>query len=642
MCGIVGIMRFDGGSIDEKRLTLMRDTMTHRGPDNGANYISPRGVSPGVGLGHRRLSILDITTRGHQPMGSDDGRYRVVYNGEVYNFMEIREELKGKGYRFSSSTDTEVILNAYREWGDGVVKRISGMFAFGIWDEEERSLFIIRDPMGIKPLYYYYDKDCFIFASELKGILASGYVNGEIDYEALKFYLTLNYIPAPYTIYKGIRKLLPGHMMSVTERGVEISRYYDLIERVRDREAINYEDATYELRDRVMTSVKRRLVSDVPLGAFLSGGLDSSIITGVMDGMGIDVKTFTIGFEDNDLFDETPYAKAVIDNGKNITSTIYSLSADELFTLIPEVLDSLDEPFGDFSTVPTFLVSKKTREEVTVALSGDGADELFGGYRKYLGEEYSSYYRKIPGFLRKKAIEPIINLMPQTRGTRPGEFGRSVSRFVKGANDEAKVRHFNWLSLADAFNTDGLLGEGLLNHFGKTNKPADLVFDLFDAFDSDVKNKMFYTDTHLVLPDDMLVKVDLMSMQNSLEVRVPFLDTDVVELAFSLPGDYKLSGRKRKKILQDAFRSILPEKVIDRPKRGFEMPIGEWFKGRLEPLFMDVVSEDAVKDFGVFRHEKVMEIFREHKKNRRDHTFLLWNIFALSWWARRRPGGMNV
>ena len=635
MCGIVGIMRFDGRPIEEGRLIAMRDAMAHRGPDDKGIYLSPQGSGAAVGLGHRRLSIIDLTAAGHQPMATEDGGLVIVYNGEIYNFQELRHDLESRGHTFFSHSDTEVILKGFREWGDGVLDRLVGMYAFAIWDTVNRRLFAARDPFGIKPLWYYHDRDVFIFSSELGGILASGVVHEGIDEEALCLYLSLNYIPAPKSIYRGIRKLLPGHLLTVDAARITTARYYHLARRIEGRQETNYDRARRELRERICESVKRELISDVPLGAFLSGGLDSSVVTGVMNSLGGVIKTFTIGFGKDGLFDETDYARAVIEKNKNVTATIHDLTSGDLVDLIPTVMDALDEPFADSSVVPTYLVSQKTRQKVTVALSGDGADEVFGGYWKYLGEEFYRLWGMIPRPIRIGMVRPLVSALPQSKGSRLWDAARKARKFVDGDADTPSERHFRWLSVLFDDEAERLLTDDLFDRF-REDRARRLVEDLFGSWDGDTKNRMFFTDLNLVLPDDMLTKVDLMSMRNSLEVRVPFLEPSVVELAFAMPGAYKLSWTKRKRILQDAFVDLLPKRVIGRPKQGFEMPIGEWLKGRLGPLFFDVVTREAVGSLGVFRYERIQEIYRMHKENERDFTFLLWNIFALQWWNGRR------
>jgi asparagine synthase (glutamine-hydrolysing) len=636
MCGFVGILRFDGAPIEAGRLEVMRDTMIHRGPDDRGIFLGPADAKPTVGLGHRRLSIIDLSAAGHQPMAIEDGRYVIVYNGEIYNFPELRQELESAGHTFFSHTDTEVILRGYRQWGEEVVHRLVGMFAFAVWDQPKRRVFAARDPFGIKPLVYYSDGSVFIFASEIKAILASDMARLSIDPEALSLYLSLNYIPAPRTIYREIKKLPPGHALIADSGGVRPIRYYDLAARIGEGPVPTYEEARAELRERITASVRRQLVADVPLGAFLSGGLDSSIITGVMNALGGRIKTFTIGFGKDALFDETDYAREVIKKNKNVEATIYDLTSEDLFDLIPTVMDSLDEPFGDFSVVPTYLVSNKTRQHVTVALSGDGADEVFGGYRKYLGEEFYRWWRLIPGPIREEIIGPIVARLPQSRGGRFADAARSAKKFIDGAALDPADRHFQWLSILPPEAADRILTKDFAHQFQNAASARCIVEGLFRAFPGDIKNRMFYTDVNLVLPDDMLMKVDMMSMKNSLEVRVPFLDPSVAELAFTLPGEFKLSGRRRKRILQDAFEDILPRRIINRPKQGFEMPIGEWFKGRLAPLFFDIVTRDAVRDLGVFNYDGVEKIYRMHRDNERDFTFLLWNIFTLAWWDTQR------
>jgi asparagine synthase (glutamine-hydrolysing) len=636
MCGIVGIVRFDGRPIDPGRLEAMRDTMIHRGPDDRGIYLSRDGETPTVGLGHRRLSIIDLSTAGRQPMATEDGRLVIVHNGEIYNFRQLRGQLESLGHTFFSQTDTEVILRGYRQWGEDVVHRLVGMFAFAVWDARERRLFAARDPFGIKPLVYYHDNAALIFASEIKAITASDVARLSVDPEALSEYVCLNYIPAPRSVYREIQKLPPGHTLTVDSGTIRIHRYYDLAARVAGSVPPTYRQARRELRQRLTASVEGQLVADVPLAAFLSGGLDSSIITGIVNSLGGPVKTFTVGFGKDGLFDETDYARDVIKMNKNVRGTILDLTSDDLFDLIPTVMDGLDEPFGDFSVVPTYLVTKRARREVTVALSGDGADEVFGGYRKYLGEQFYRWWRLVPAPVRHEVIGPMVARLPQSRGTRLGEAARKVKRFIDGQALDPAGRHFRWLSVLTSDTAGRILTGDFMRQFRDAASARSIVEELFSSFPGDVKNRMFYTDVSLVLPDDMLAKVDAMSMKNSLEVRVPFLDPSVLELAFALPGEFKLSGIRRKRILQDAFSDILPRRIINRPKQGFEMPIGEWFKGRLAPLFFDVVTKDAADRLGVFRYDGINEIYRMHRDNRRDYTFLLWNIFALVWWDTRR------
>lgn len=637
MCGIVGIVRFDGRPIDPGRLELMRDTMIHRGPDDRGVFLGPAGAAPTVGLGHRRLSVIDLSAAGRQPMATEDGRLVIVYNGEIYNFRQLRAQLESLGHTFFSHTDTEVILRGYRQWGEEIVHRLVGMFAFAVWDAPKRRIFAARDPFGIKPLVYYQDTAACIFASEIKAITASGMADLSIDPEAISAYLSLNYIPAPRSIYREVKKLMPGHTLIVDSGVVRTSRYYNLADRI-GSEAPSYESACNELRRRLRESVKQQLVADVPLAAFLSGGLDSSIITGIVNSLGQPVKTFTIGFGKDGLFDETDYAREVIKRNENVRATIQDLTSDDLFSLIPTVMDSLDEPFADSSVVPTYLVSKRARQEVTVALSGDGADEVFGGYRKYLGEQFYRWWCMIPGAVRRQIIEPVVALLPQSRGSSLGRAARTMKKFIDGQSLDQAERHFRWLSVLPADAAGSILTADFTHLFHKAAVARSIVDGFFSSFSGDAKNRMFYTDVSLVLPDDMLTKVDAMSMKNSLEVRVPFLEPSILELAFTLPGDYKLFGLTRKRILQDTFKDILPKRIINRPKQGFEMPIGEWFKDRLAPLFFDVVTRDAVKNLGVFRYDGVQEIYRAHRDNRQDWTFLLWNIFALVWWDSARRG----
>ena len=629
MCGILGAVGFN---IDKFRFKKMLDTLTHRGPDDEGIFFKDPVI-----LGQCRLSIIDISPAGHQPMSDKEGNVWVVYNGEIYNFASIRKELEGKGYHFRSRTDTEVILYAYKEWGIDCLHKFNGMFAFCICDFRKRLLFLARDRFGIKPLVYYFADHKFIFSSEIKSILCDNEILNEIDWEAFIYYLYFGYIPAPLTIYKRIKKLEPGHYILVkwqNDGKLEFTKkrwYYLPVNNLSEK--LDITEIKETLFSLISDAVKMRLISDVPLGAFLSGGIDSSIIVGLMARhSNKPVKTFSIGYKDHALFDETSYAREVA-KFNNTEYHEFRLTYKDVLDVIPIVLDHLDEPFADWSIFPTFLVSQKTRQHVTVALSGDGADELFAGYRKYQGEFFWKYYSLIPFLIRKKLIEPFFDSFPDSYDNKLLEYVRRTKKFLKGLDDEPARRHFNWMCIF----SEVFLKELIIDFKSGLNNPSPFGFikKLFDEYKGDSINRMLYADVNMCLPYDMLVKVDWMSMLNSLEVRVPFLDYKVVEFVFQIPGNLKLNRWKRKYILIETFKDILPPKLYYRPKQGFDVPIGEWFKNELKQLFWEVLDENFIKKQGIFNFDFIKKMYNLHASNKRDFSKQLLTIFIFVWWYRK-------
>jgi len=630
MCGILGAVNYN---INESHFEKMLDALAHRGPDDtGIFYKKP------VILGQRRLSIIDTSSAGHQPMSDKDGIVWIVYNGEIYNFFSIRKELEKKGYTFKSRTDTEVIIYAYKEWGVNCLHKFNGMFAFCICDLKNKLLFLARDRFGIKPIVYYFDNKKFIFSSEIKSILLSESISKEIDCEAIIYYLFFGYIPAPLTIYKKIKKLEPGHYILVkwqTDGKLEfIKKQWCYLPVNNLLEKANFYEIKETLFSLVSDAVKLRLISDVPLGAFLSGGIDSSIIVGLMSRhSNRRVKTFSIGYKEHRLFDETSYALEVA-KFNNTEHYEFKLTYKDILDIIPVVLNHLDEPFADWSIFPTFLVSQKTRQHVTVALSGDGADELFAGYRKYQGEFFQKYYSLIP-FPIRKLIEQLLNFLPDSYDNKFLEYIRRIKKFLKGLDADPAKRHFNWMCVY----SEEILKQLLINDFILNDtSPFNFIKQLFTEYKGDSINKMLYTDVNMCLPYDMLVKVDWMSMLNSLEVRVPFLDYRVVEFAFQIPGNLKLNKWKRKYILVETFKDILPPKLYHRPKQGFDVPIGEWFKKELKQLFWEVIDEAFIKKQGIFNFEFVKKMYYLHISNKRDFSKQLLAIFIFEWWYRQTYG----
>lgn len=641
MCGICGKVTLDGNGVSEDLLRRMNAVLTHRGPDDEGLYVY-RGGSEGneplsVGLAHRRLGIIDPTLAGRQPMANEDGTVRLVYNGEIYNFQALREELKRRGHRFRSATDGEVILHLYEEEGVSFVGRLAGMFAFALWDEKQVTLILGRDPIGIKPLVYGWNGTRLIFASELKAVLQDPDLPREMDWDALELYFSLNYIPPPRTIFKSIRKLRPGHVLTLRGGVLSEERFWDVEEG--PREALsgpdNYEDAKASLFHTLEDAVCSQMIADVPLGAFLSGGIDSSIVVALMArNSGRPVKTYSIGYDDMPMFDETRYARDVAAMHRTEHHEI-RLKAADIIAAIPEVLSSLDEPFADSSAVPAFVVSREASREVKVAISGDGGDELFAGYRMYQGEHLYAGYALIPPFLRKRLIEPAVLGLPESRDGRVLERIRRFKKFIRGAGDTFEERFYAWneifsRELRRALTIDP---EALDHDLGKR------IFSrrLNEYAGNDI-NRMLYADLKESLPGDMLWKVDAMSMLNSLEVRVPILDQRVAEAAFSMPGDWKIRKGAGKHILIETFKGILPPSVHRRPKWGFEMPISRWLKKELGYLIEEYLNRRVIERQGIFNYAPVKDLVEGLKSGRRETSWQIWNLIAFqAWFARYGP-----
>jgi len=642
MCGICGKISFDGKPVREDLLRKMCRSFSYRGPDDHGTYITDsildNGKRVNLGLGHQRLSIIDLSSAGHQPMTNEDGTIWITYNGEVYNFKELRSDLKHKGHIFKSDTDTEVILHLYEEEGIDAVHRLNGMFAFAIWDENASRLWVCRDRIGIKPLVYYWDEKHFAFASEIKALLSDPAIPKELDHEALYLYFAFNYVPAPYTIFKAIRKLEPGHFLILEQGKLEVKKYWD-VDPTKVSDSSSHEFVKQEtvfkkhLYEYLSDAVQKRLIADVPLGAFLSGGIDSSIIVALMARHSNQaVKTFSIGFKEDKLFDETHYAREVADRLKT-DHREFKLSYRDMLDVLPDVLNTFDEPFADSSAIPTYIVSRETRKHVTVALSGDGGDELFAGYRSYLGEYWYQKYILIPAIIREGFIEKIAHKLPDSRDVKLLEYARRLKKFIKSTKGSFAERVF---ALKEVFPRDirqKLLLESKLTENPSLEDPAlSRVQKFLNISYNDRINKILYSDLKDSLPGDMLTKVDWMSMKNSLEVRVPFLDHRVVELAFNMQGALKLYKGKTKYILKETFKELLPPSLLRRPKAGFEIPIGRWLKTDLKFLIEKNLAEDRIREQGIFEYEIIEKLIHGHMSNRTDTSWMLWNLIVFQHW----------
>lgn len=639
MCGICGKIEREGKEIRSELISRMNSALSHRGPDDEGMHIeNPSQAldkkSFSIGLGHKRLSIIDLSKSGRQPMSNESQTIWMVFNGEIYNHQSLRKELENVGHRFVSRTDCEIIVHLYEEAGVAGVEKLNGMFAFALWDSQKGLLLLCRDRLGIKPLYYSSNGSSLTFASEIKSILADNEVSKEIDWNALNLYLTFNYIPAPYTIFKNIKKLNPGCYLLVDKRGLEIKKYWDIekadVKETKEKSLDSYKKDLYDLLE---DAVRLQLIADVPLGAFLSGGVDSSIIVGLMSRASpLPVKTYTIGYKGMPLFDETGYARQVSQFHHTDHHEIILTSRDVLNT-IPEVLSSFDEPFADSSAIPTYIISRETKKHVKVALSGDGADEVFAGYRMYQGEYWYSRYRLLPRVLRRKFIEPLLRSLPDSRDKYLLDCIRRIKKFAAAAKDNFEQRFF---ALNEIFSKE--LREGLFDKTtitaGKMDLDlgADIIFKMINSFEGDKINRMLYVDLKNSLPNDMLTKVDLMSMKNSLEVRVPFLDHRVVEFVSQIPGDLKLRGKKGKYILLETFKDLLPPAVHNRPKWGFEIPISQWLKSDLKFLIDEFLFRKKIEKQGIFNFDLIEKLVASLFMNRSDTSWLLWNLIVFEAW----------
>lgn len=635
MCGICGKLSFSGQPVEENLIRAMCEKLTYRGPDDEGIWLGSNSAKRSVGLGHRRLSIIDLSEAGKQPISNEDKSHWLVFNGEIYNFLELRKKLEPQGHRFKSNTDSEVILHQYEEDGIKCIDKFNGMFSFGLWDDRNNRLILCRDRIGIKPLYYFWNGSDLVFASEIKAILEDPSVKKDINFEALGLYLQSGYVPAPWTIFQDIYKLKPGHYLVAENGNISISQYWEIDNF--NLSNLSFEEQKENLFERVNESVRRRLISDVPLGAFLSGGVDSSIVVGLMaQNMSQPVQTFSIGYHDLPLYDETKYAKEVA-SFHHTDHHEFKVSCKDIIDIVPTVLDSLDEPFSDSSVFPTYIVSQKTRQAVTVALAGDGADELFAGYRKYTGEYWYRYYSFLPGFFINAVLRPAANRLPDSRDSQFSENLRRIKKFIYGAGSTLQERIQAWREIIPEEVCSQLLKPDILN---KTSLDtfSENISEYLNQCDGDAINKMLFLDTKDSLPDDMLNKVDRMSMLNSLEVRVPFLDHTVVEYAFQLPGDTKLHKGRRKYILLETFKSLLPPSIHNRPKWGFEVPISVWLKNELRFLIDEYLSKTFIDDQGIFNYDVIEEIKGNYFQNRSDTSWQLWNLIVFGYWFKKYLG----
>jgi asparagine synthase (glutamine-hydrolysing) len=629
MCGICGLV----GQADNQIIGAMLDRIAHRGPDDFGIYLSETRTQEVAGLGHRRLSIIDLSTAGHQPMSSTDGRIWLTYNGEIYNFLDLRRELESKGHRFRSSTDTEVVIAAYREWGERCVERLNGMFAFAIWDVEEEKLFLARDRLGIKPLYYAQTPKGFAFASEIKALLVIRELPREIDLSSLHQYLTFLWVPDPKTMFRGIYKLPPAHYLTYQRGRVEIAEYWDIrFNEEQDKDEKYWADLVLQ---KLGESVRAQMISDVPLGAFLSGGIDSSSIVALMsEGSKKAIHTYTIGFRGEDLAydvipDDVKYAREV----GALFRTEYNEATLEprVFELLPKLVWHMDEPIADPAIITSYLICRAARETLTVLLSGMGGDEVFAGYPRHLAVRLADLYNIVPSPISRS----IVSSLP---ASWPGRFNAVFRNLHKLAKSAVLPFQDRYLGFGTYF-TDN----EKRSLYSRELREATADFDAYEQHrryygrvqDTHWINQMLYLDLKLFLPCLNLTYTDKTSMACSLEVRVPFLDHELVELAARIPAELKLRRFTRKYILKRALAPVLPQSIIHRKKAGFSAPLRAWLRRDFAPMVEQMLSPDRIKARGYFDPVEVRRLIDANNAGHEDNALKIFQLLTLELWHER-------
>lgn len=625
MCGICGIFNFSknpGPPVDGKLIERMCDRIAHRGPDDEGVFVK----GP-IGMGNRRLSIIDLS-KGHQPIFNEDGTVVIVYNGEIYNFQEIKEGLIKKGHIFTTHTDTEVIVHAYEEYGTDCVQHFNGMFAFAIWDDNRKQVFIARDRLGIKPLFYLVQDGSLVFASEIKSILEKENIERKINFQALDHYFSLGYIPAPHTIFQGIKKLFPGHWMICNSDGIHLQRYWNV--NFEKRGGQREEDLYEEFIELLKRSIKLQLISDVPLGVFLSGGIDSSLVVALMSEVcDLPPRTFSIGFDDA-LYDESPYSNLVAKTFSTVHHN-YLVTA-EVQNILGKIVEAFDEPFADDGAIPSFHVCKETRNGVKVALSGLGGDELFGGYHRYLGFQLSESIAGIP-FSNLGIWRKMVEQIPESRNG--GYTVDRMKRFTEGLSFPPDKRYIHYLYMMNQERKRGFFSKEVQECIDSKMTFEELSSIYGRANAQDQMNRAYYLDLMTYLPEDVLALTDRMSMWHSLEVRVPFLDHHLVEFSATLDPKLKIKNFVMKYFLRNVAKRFLPETIVKKRKQGFVGPLSLWLMRDLKDYTLEVLSEKNVERHGYFNYEMVKQILDEHMSRRRKHETLIWAMLIFDDWHRK-------
>jgi asparagine synthase (glutamine-hydrolysing) len=621
MCGISGKLYFDPERhVIRQELEQMSETLAHRGPDGEGIWAEGN-----IGLAHRRLSIIDLRTVASQPMSNEDGSVWISFNGEIYNFRDLRVDLESRGHVFRTHSDTEVIVHAYEEYGRGCLDRLRGMFAFAIWDARSRTLFLARDRVGKKPLFYFVGRDRFLFGSEIKSILVDCSVPIEPDPAAIDHYLALQYIPAPLTAFRGVHKLPAAHWLELRNGRIEIGRYWKL--RYTPKRQIPMREAIDELQWRLAEAVRLRLVSDVPLGAFLSGGIDSSAVVAYMaEAMDRPVRTFSVGFEEA-AFDERPFARMVAERYE--TDHTELVVKAPVADILPRLVWHYDEPFGDASAVPSYAIAALTRQHVTVVLNGDGGDENFAGYEWYVMDRLVRRGEIVPQALWQRATA-LAQRLPahwRQRGLM-----RKATRLAEVLALSPARRHAHWVEHFSPLARRKLYTD-VFNAAVEASDPEGLFGEIFVQSDAeDSTDRGLDADVNLYLQDDLLVKIDRATMAHSLEGRSPFLDHVLMEFVATLPPSLKLAGRQKKRLLKAALRSVLPDTILDRPKMGFGSPLAQWFREDLHDMAHDLLLSPRALQRGYFQPQEVATLLDRHCRGQEEHGAHLWDLLVLELW----------
>ncbi|MFN8292779.1 MAG: asparagine synthase (glutamine-hydrolyzing) [Chitinophagales bacterium] len=622
MCGIAGFVLKKSREAYSQHLKAALLQLQKRGPDAHNTFVQER-----VGLGHARLSIIDTSNAANQPMSDSSGRFTIVFNGEIFNYRELRQQHLSH-ISFVTTSDTEVLLHLFIEKGKDCLQLLNGFFAFAVYDNVTEQVFIARDRFGVKPLIIFEDENQWLFASEVKALLRFP-IKREINFDALQHYLQLNYVPLETSMLRGFRKLRPGSFLVISKSGLcKESAFYEVPKTWLQHKYAGYEASQHELKKLVEAAVERRLVSDVPLGAFLSGGIDSSIVVSCAAKHTKHLNTFSIGFKDEPYFDETYYANLVAKRYQT-NHTAFKISTDEMLDSIEDLLDYLDEPFADSSAIAVNILCKYTRQKATVALSGDGGDELFAGYNKHKAEWRARQHNAV-NFVLKNAT-PLLKMLPASRHGKFTNLFRQLQRYATGLHLSNEARYWRWCAFTNTAEAQQLLLE---QH--PYNQKIEAALAQIIAAENDMNN-MLLADVRMVLANDMLVKVDMMSMANSLEVRTPLLDYTVVDFAFSLPFEYKLRNGSGKSILKDAFRNDLPEELFTRSKRGFEVPLLKWFRTALhEKIESHYLNNDFICEQKIFRPEKVKALKQQlFSRNPGDVHAQIWGLVVFQHWYKK-------
>jgi len=626
MCGIVGFTHFKSSLNREKVIKEMALSIQHRGPDAEGFYIDSS-----VALGHRRLSIIDIKG-GDQPLFNEDESICIVFNGEIYNFQELKKKLLIKGHQFKTDVDTEVIIHLYEEYGEKLLAQLNGMFSFALWDKKTETLFLARDRAGQKPLYYGEIEGEFIFASELKAMTKYPRFRKKINQTALHKYLMYEYIPVPHSIYAGINKLPPGHYLIYRHGKSSIKPFWDFKFHDSYINDSSQKEIEQKLDQLLRESVSRRLISDVPLGVFLSGGIDSSSIVAYMADLipTQDIKTFSIGFEDKTC-DESGYAKDIARHFKT-THHEKILSPETLLEILPDITNFLDEPFADASIIPTYLLSRFTRDNVTVALGGDGGDELFMGYPTFQANRLARFYDWMPLMIHKP-IEKLVNLIPASMNHLSLDF--KLKKFLHGVKAEKSIREQVWLSSFSETEMIDIMTQHSLQDLNRHELLSEASYHYQNNDGEYYLDKLSYFYFKTYLTDQVLVKVDRASMAASLEVRAPFLDVNVMDFVATIPHKYKLKGLTTKYILKKMLEQRVPKHILYRPKQGFAIPVAKWFRSNLKSFMLDTFSEKKIKDEGFFNYSFIEQLLREHLSGKVDHRKRLWTLLMFELWLKK-------